>query len=112
MSEMDRSYFLSPEFAKDSSTPGLIADLLSLASDNGLYNVVGIELGQLLDKYRGLVQLFANVYGQISSAPGAVDKNVRQDAAARFHYGAKVIANDINEQVSIFIGYLSDLIER
>ena len=112
MSEMDRSYFLSPEYAKDSSTPGLIADLLTLASDNGLYNVVGIELGQLLDKYRGLVQLFANVSGQFSSAPGAVDKNVRQDAAARFRRSAKVLSDEIDEQVSTFINYLSDLIER
>lgn len=111
MSHLDKSYFLGPEFAKNSSIPDSVADLLSLAADHGLYNVVGIELGELLDKYLGLLKTFLKVYVQIHSAPGSVDVNVRQDAAARFRSGAKIISNEIDEQVASFIDYLARTIE-
>lgn len=85
MDKYDASYFLGPEFQKDSSMLKPLADALVLSQDQCGLDVLKAEFFLVFVEYSNLLRTMAQIrakYGIVSGQP--CDENARKQAAAEF----------------------------
>ena len=110
MDKFDASYFLGPEYQRDSSLMHHLADLLVLAQSEGLLDVVDTELFLIIAEYIKLLGAFADVRKGLSlNGVNSVDADVRKRAADDFRKKAAG-CDAIHVQLSRFIDYCAELI--
>ena len=103
--------YITPEFLLHDDTVMHYAELLSLASEHGLYNVVKADLSLLFIEYERLIQHFVVCFDKIASAKPLLDRKSREAIAVQYRRAA-MNGQEITPRVAQFIDYLAGMLER